>query len=220
MQQETDHSITGRSTSNIIHYTMKKLLLILPLLLPVLVNAQFRKGDAFIGGTFNAGYSKRLKDEQIAGYTQVSFSSYPQVAVFLTPRFALGGTLGFGGAHTTYESSDYSSRTYGVGALARYFLLAGEKFSIALTGTALYDRTRSKYETDFGDHNVMKMYSLSASVRPTFLYFPSPRWGFEASVGTLTYTHEQNLSRENKTSNFTASYGSISLGVAYYFRKP
>jgi len=198
---------------------MKKLLLILPLFLPAVVNAQFHKGDVFIGGTFSAGYSTRLKDEQFTGYKQTTFSSSPQVAVFLTPRFALGGTLGFGGTHTAYDNSDYYGRTYSVGALARYFLLTGEKFSIALTGTALYDRTRSKYESDVGDQDIMKMYALSASIRPTFLYFPSPRWGFEASVGTLTYSHEQNLSYENKTNNFNASFGTISLGVAYYFRK-
>jgi hypothetical protein len=198
---------------------MKKLLLIFLLFLPALAKAQFHKGDAFIGGTFNVGYNKRVKSDQSTGYTQTSLSIYPQAAIFLNSRFALGGKLGFGGSHLAYDNSDYYNRSYGVGAFGRYFLLAREKFSIALTGTVTYDRTRTKNEFDFGDKYVTKMYSLGASIRPAFLYFPSPRWGFEASVGTLSYTHDQNLSYKNKTDNFNASYGDISLGVAYYFRK-
>jgi hypothetical protein len=197
---------------------MKKLLFILSLILPTLAQAQFHKGDSFLGGSFSAGYVKRIKS-QYAGYTQTSLSVYPQAAIFLTPRFALGGTLGFGGSHTGDDDSDYNSRSYGVGALGRYFLLAKEKFAIALTGGITYNRERTKRESDDGYEDVTKTYSLGASFRPTFLYFPSPRWGFEASVGTISYTHEQNLSNERTTDDFHADYGNISLGVAYYFRK-
>ncbi|HEY5751470.1 MAG TPA: hypothetical protein VIU12_35670 [Chryseolinea sp.] len=198
---------------------MKSIFFILLLVLPVLAMAQFHKGDIFIGGSFNTGYSKQLKNDRYIGYTQTSISIYPQAAVFLTPRFALGGTLGFGGSHAAYDNSDSYSRSYGVGALGRYFLLAREKFSIALTGSVTYNRTRLKSESDLGYNNVAKMYSLDASIKPTFLFFPSPRWGFEASVGSLLYTHEQNLSTNSNSDEFSARYGTISLGVAYYFRK-
>jgi len=209
---------------NIILTSMKRSLLILRLALPLLsvpflAKAQFSKGDIFIGGNASAGYNRQLENGPDTKQHGSRFSISPNAAVFVSPRFALGGALSVYRSHNQNSSYDAYSRIYGVGVLGRYFLLAKEKFSIALTGTVGFNRTINKIKYSYSDASTGKSYSLVAAIRPTFLFFPSPRWGFEASVGTVSYSHGQSLSQDSKADNFNAGYGNFTLGVAYYFRK-
>lgn len=62
-------------------------------------------------------------------------------------------------------------------------------------------------------------YQLGLSLWPSLIFFPSPKWGVEASFGSLTYSHSQNLSVDTNTNHFYLDYGTIQFGLAYYFRK-
>ncbi|MBL0743117.1 outer membrane beta-barrel protein [Chryseolinea lacunae] len=204
---------------------MKYILLIL-FLLPVVAKAQFTKGDVYVGGTLNGSFNKNAAKE-IAPYRTFTDSRSiwisPLAGFFLSDRFALGAKLGLGLSksenESTFNNSTAKSRSYAVGTVGRYFFPINEKFMFALTGIVNYSRTRDEYQANDSEADVNKYYLLSLNINPTFLYFPSRRWGFEANIGNIGYGHFHHLGEGRSSDSFQARYGSISLGVAYYIRK-
>lgn len=222
-------------TIHLTHYFMrnllqKKILLVL-LCIPALAKAQFNKGDIFLGGTFSGSYSHSDHPEygNTSSYKNSgkSISVYPSMGFFVNERFAVGPQLGL--SHYTSESTSdtyvQKNRTnaYSVGVLGRYFFPISSQFLFTLSGDLYYSRSKARNENAAvgGSENTRttKSYEVGLQINPTFLFFPSPHWGFEAGIGSVGYSHSQSLSDNSKQDNISVSYGSVYLGVAYYFRK-
>jgi outer membrane protein len=211
---------------------MKKIFFLL-LFAPVLVKAQFSKGDAFLGGNVSMNYYHSSPSGQQNGTsdrenTNYSYSFSPTIGFFMGERFALGGNIQYGRASSENDTGTSLQKDHAtsasLAAVGRYFFPFNEKFSFALTGDIFY--SRSKYDSEYSNSienyygkSATKSYSAGIHIKPTFLYFPSRHWGFEASIGNLQFVHEHNLSTYSKASTLTTTLGPISLGVAYYFRK-
>lgn len=200
---------------------MKNIFLFIFFVLPAMATAQFTKGDAFLGGTVSGSLGNNSSDNSMNTKSR-DLRIAPIVGFLISDRFALGGKLEFGLSKNISETSSSqitsTNKNYGVGAMGKYFFPLSEKFMFALTGNIYYSRSHFENQSNGGVVNDIKGYTLGLTVNPTFLYFPSKRWGFEANIGSIGYTHYQDLSRNFSHDNFQATYGSISLGVAYYFR--
>lgn len=151
-----------------------------------------------------------------------SFSVYPEMGFFLNERYAVGGGLSFSSAKSRYDIPQggyQENRTRGFGAyvfVKRYFPIS-EKFFFTMDGSLDYDRGKTTYGNN-GFENTNKSYSIGLNATPSLIFFPSPNWAIEGSIGGLSLTHSRGISDEYKSTSFGVNYGGISLGFAYYFR--
>lgn len=209
---------------------MSKIVLFGFLLISIVANGQFSKGDKVLGGTFSF-YSQNAPSSQNGGLTNNvrTLSITPTIGFLVNENSAFGGKLGY--ASSYQEISNYSpavlefdSKSFSAGVFGiRYFKIS-DKFLFSLIGGFNFSRG---FETDVTfdqvtgqlTENKTQNYGLTTSIRPNFIFFPSPKWGFEASIGSISHTFSRNLSNDDKTNFFSLNYGSISFGVAFYFRK-
>ena len=153
-------------------------------MIPFLANAQFKKGDSFLGGTIS--YQGTEGDVDVT----------PFVGYFVNPRLALGASLQ-GGYGKSEQPGQYNSgihqmiettRDFTAALTAQRFYTISDKFFFSLRAAASYTRTSEKVEildydiTDYGN-----LYSVGAEVTPLFLYFPSSRWSI--SWGPRSSSH-------------------------------
>lgn len=193
---------------------MKQLLLALLLFASVLSYAQFIKGDKFIGGTFS------ITSRVSTGSTSSNFSINPSVGYLVSEKVAVGVQLGYSYLESKNDNLtfDYKSSAFSVGLLARRYFSISDKCLFSINGLVNFQRgteTNSPNSIETKTQN----YQLGVSIQPGFIFFPSPKWGLEARIGSLGYNYSKNLSTDYDQSSFNLSYGSLTLGVSYYLRK-
>ena len=200
---------------------MKQAITLLCILFSLCAHAQFNKGDKFIGGEVGMRHTSYDGGDEEDFYFGVS----PSAGIFLTKNLALGLELGYShDAYKTYIDSQVSSKrnsqSYTTGVFAKRFFTIADKFFFALRGDAMYQRSMSNSALFNGAKSSTKSYVLSANVTPSFIFFPSPKWGIEASLGSLSYSHRQEIPSDGSTNDQLNFYaGSFSLGFTYYLRK-
>jgi hypothetical protein len=210
---------------------MKKIIVFAFISLPLFAIAQFNNGDVFIGGaasvslqntsaptTANPGYTSQIN----------SFSISPAIGFFLNQKFSIGGDLSYGGSIQKYEnpSNNIQSTTkynaLGVGAIARYYFPISNSFYFSLQGLISFNRGTNKSDQTSGgftSNSESNNYSLGVNFNPVLIFFPSPQWGIEASVGSFGYSYYRNLPDVSHSSSFNLSAGRFTFGLAYYFLK-
>jgi hypothetical protein len=144
------------------------------------------------------------------------------VGFFLNERYAVGGGLSYSSTLNEYEFGGghqiRKTRGFGVHLFVKRYFLISEKFFFSMDGSVGYDRGRTTMETG-STESTSKSYNISMSATPSLIFFPSPNWAIEGSIGGLSLTHSRGVSDESKSTFFGLNYGSISLGFAYFFRK-
>ncbi|SHH89989.1 hypothetical protein SAMN04488109_5931 [Chryseolinea serpens] len=195
---------------------MKKLFLWILLGIPFLVNAQFKKGNVYVGGIFsyqNTGGNVYLTP--FAGY-------------FVNPRLALGtyvqmgysrreddGQFSDGFHHYISSDRDFSTAI----TLERYYAIS-EKFFFVLHTEGVYSREYLEQEIpDLDATYYTNHYSIRINVMPVFMYFPSRHWSIQGGLGYLGYAFTKSLSDGSDSHSVKLEFGKLSLGFAYYFRK-
>lgn len=197
---------------------MKKILLLL--FVPMCGWAQFAKGDKFVGGTVafdnqNSTYNKN--GGGILLYRTYSIS--PSFGLFLKENLAIGISAGYSGSYQTNTGEEFETATWSAGFFARRFYTLSDKFLFAINGSLNFSRSKNTYinhimntsvePENYGNYGLM--------VSPLFVFMPTKRWGFQASVGSLYFNHIRDLNNDNWTNNAGVSAGTLTLGVAYYF---
>ncbi len=200
-----------------------KYLLFVILILPISLSAQFNKGDKFIGGSLSIQTLHSPYTPDIMFFTKgTGITISPQIGFLLNEKLAFGGNLIYSSIHyvagpdTSEATSDM--HTYSIGLFLRRYYSINEKFLFSLTGNADYGRGKNQYSSKVSDDET-KNYKYSISVYPSFIFFPSQKWGIEASIGNISYDHTKTIDSDNKTDTFGIGYGSFILGFAYYFQK-
>lgn len=218
---------------------MKKILTLSLFVLPFFSIAQFNKGQVYVGGTLSASLQNT---DASTGYTgsgltkSNTINASPAVGFFLSPKVAVGGTIGYGHSFQEYDFQSFDVNTgttvtsfqknknngVSIGAIARYFVPLSTSVYFALHEQLSF--TRSTSETVQGTSaqettTQSPSYTLGLSVRPVLIFFPSPHWGIEAGVGSVGYSYIRVLPDQASTNTFTLSAGSFSFGLAYYFIK-
>jgi len=191
---------------------MKKFLWIF-FVIPLAAHAQFNKGDTYVGAS-------------ISGFDGGTFGAAPFFGYFINQRTSVGAYVRGSSWRQEYDltgagthHSVQVNRNVNAALTARRWYTLSDKFYFALQGELVYSRQASK-STDNNDvTNNSKYYSLGLNIVPTFLYFPISRLGIEAGVGSLSYQFLRGLSDETKVSSVNLGLGTVTFGLAYYFRK-
>lgn len=208
---------------------MKKFILMIIVLLPFYSQAQFSKGEKVLGGTIQL-YTQDQSTDDTPEYQYRNLSVLPNVGAFVNDKLELGGILGY---HLYYQHVDGSSTSLGytsksksltAGLYAQQYLTITDKFLFAFLVQSHFSRGNNispQYDPSTGDYVDTKTlnYSINSSLRPTFLFFPSPQWGFRFSLASLNHVYTRNLSTDDKSNQFTIIYGGVNLGISYYFKK-
>ena len=192
---------------------MKKLLWII-FVIPLAAHAQFNKGDAYVGAS-------------VSGFDGGTFGAAPFVGYFINQRTSVGAYVRGTSSRHEYDYANDGmlhivqvDRDVNVALTARRWYTLSDKFYFALQGEIFYSRQVSRSEDDNNNATSnSKYYGLGLNVIPTFLYFPMSRLGIEAGVGSLSYQFTRGLSDNTKVHNVNLGLGSVTFGVAYYFRK-
>lgn len=208
---------------------MKKIILSIVVLLPMLAHAQFTKGDKVLGGYLELNTSNQKTPDGPA-HQYRSFTVHPNLGIFINEKLEFGGLLGYSSYYQNIEASTTSygytskSKSLTTGLYAQQYFSISEKFLFTLIVQSNFSRGNSispQYDPTVGDYveSETQRYSINSTLRPTFLFFPSPQWGFRFSMASINHIYNRNLSTDDKTNQFTLAYGGINLGISYYFRK-
>ena len=211
---------------------MKKLVVVF-LFLPLAGMAQFNKGQVFLGGSMSVqnqyfSNSKTLNN---------SFSILPTAGYFISEKWALGGLAGYGYSDQRSTntngagsfSSKSSSFSISAGMFGRRYFAISERFFFVLEGNLNFRRGRSFSASEQRDANgnlISRLsfnspsYNLGVSVRPLFIFFPLPKWGLEAGLGTLSVSRQENLSDHTSVNTSSLNVtGTFTFGITYYFKR-
>jgi hypothetical protein len=208
---------------------MKYFLAAILLAVSILAFSQFNKGDKVLGGTLSFNTTKNENSRYVNLSTNSTyFSIYPSFGVLINSNLEIGALLGYTSSHDEWKATDSStdrkSNNLATGIyLQRYFVIS-DKFLFSVIANINYaggkEKTLITSQNDF-DENESKQNSFRIIFRPNFIFFPSPHWGLQASIGDLSFTrtHFKNKMNDNTSNQFGVNYGSVSFGIAYYFRR-
>lgn len=206
---------------------MKKLYALLFLALPFVADAQFSKGNVFLGGTLSAMLQNSDTNTSTSSttYTNNSFGISPSIGFFLNEKIALGAAINYSTSlqkgvfnQSTGSLTQVQTNSVGINPYVRLYQPITSSIYFGLQGGISFTRGNSML-TNFGTTTTTPNYSVGVNFKPIFIFFPSPKWGVETGIGSLGYTYMRNLPDTGSTSTFGLSAGSFTFGVAYYFIK-
>ena len=155
-----------------------------------------------------------------------TFGIYPNFGVLINSNLEIGGQLGYSSNNDEWSTTDISrdrkSNNLTAGLYMQRYFVISDKFLFSLIGNISYsggkEKTLTTSQNDI-DEDEIKRNSIGVTFRPSFIFFPSPNWGLQASIGELGYTHSKNKTNDDKSNGFGINYGYVSFGIAYYFRR-
>jgi hypothetical protein len=193
-----------------------------------------KAGTIQVGGA--VGYSRTTEDSPTltnngypitATYTNSQFQIAPSVGFFVADNLSVGITGSYQIIHNSTKQSnggtvpDTKPWQLQAGAFVEYYKLLSEQFGFTGTLGAGYTRI------DQGQPNVSVVSNgFYAGITPGIIYFPIPKVGIGASIGTIGYTSQQTKvpgatgnSQEYKSTNFGANFGlnQLTFSGSFYF---
>ncbi|MEO0133124.1 MAG: hypothetical protein ABIK73_09405, partial [candidate division WOR-3 bacterium] len=120
---------------------------------------------------------------------------------------------------TEWKSNNISIGFY----LQRYFKIT-DNFLFSIVGDINFgsgkttDKTTNTITNEVTE-NETKRNSIRLNARPNFIFFPSNNWAIRASIGNIGYNYSKNRTDDENVNIFNINYGTIGLGVSYYFRQ-
>jgi hypothetical protein len=186
---------------------------------------QFTKGDKALGGTFSL--NMRSYPENQGGIIKDNlFDITPSFGVLLSENLEVGGEIGWSSAYIKLESGsnflESRSNSFLASLYVQKYFEISEKFLFSVNSGIGFQPVKLKNKVVDTNGNTLSESEADQSIfvlriNPNFIFFPSANWAIRAGLGNISYRHsKQDDTSEN---NFNVNYGSISLGVIYYFRK-
>jgi hypothetical protein len=191
-------------------------------------------GTVSLGG--NVGYSRhsnslQLSNNQSSEAITSQFQIAPSVGYFVADNLAIGLSLGYTATKDKYTGpftnplSDLSpSTTLRAGAYVQYYKMLTDQFGLVgtLGGGYQYNRTNTFYGQGGNIGFVeTKQKGYYAVLTPGIIYFPIPKLGISATVGSLAYSRlkETPSGGETVVTDFGATFGlnQLQFGGTYYF---
>jgi hypothetical protein len=188
---------------------------------------QFNKGDKVLGGTLSFNMAKN-ENSQFGTVTvnNTFFGIYPNFGVLINSNLEIGGQLGYTSNNDEWSNTDMSTdrklNDLTVGLYTQRYFVISDKFLFSLIGNISYswgkEKTLITNQNDIVEDEINRN-SIGVRFRPSFIFFPSPNWGLQASIGELGYTHTKDKTNDDTSNQFGINYGYVSFGIAYYFRR-
>ncbi|QOI97932.1 MAG: outer membrane beta-barrel protein [Flammeovirgaceae bacterium] len=185
---------------------------------------QFNKGDKALGGTLTS-YFQSSPEDQGGIVADNSFGLTPSFGVLVSENLEVGGQIGWSSNYLKSISgsivNESRSNYFSIGIYTQKYFKLSERFLFSVGGNVGLDLGKMKLKvTDAGDpisESEMKQTAISIGVGPGFLFLPSENWAIRAGFGNIGYRFSKQ--EEAKRNRFTVSYGTIGLGLVYYFRQ-
>jgi len=207
---------------------MKYLIAIIILLTTIQSYGQFSKGDKVLGGTFSISSLSAASDGN-PDRKSSSLSLSPYFGVLVSKNLEIGGSIGYSSQYSEFKNySNYvaESKSHNLSFgfyVQRYFPIT-DKFLFSITGIMYYAAGRNRSNTrntntDEVYEDETRQFETGLNIKPGFIFFPSQKWAFRANIGNIGYSYSKNKTDNDWQNSFGINYGSIGLGVAYYFRK-
>ncbi|ALW84347.1 hypothetical protein AUC43_04125 [Hymenobacter sedentarius] len=230
---------------------MKKFLLLVLLVVSAdAVQAQsISAGTISVGG--NVGYSRNTSKNSSSQNgnatsqetTTSQFTFSPSVGYFLADNLAVGVSLGYVASrrpYTTYSPAPATVRaeldpatTLRVGPYVQYYKMISDQFGVLGTlGAGFQVAKDHAYSSNSGNATIIdfKGSGYYAELTPGIIFFPVPKFGVSASIGSLAfnrykydYPNYPNTTTpagyESTSSTFGAGFGfdRLMFGGTYYF---
>ena len=206
-------------------------------------------GTVSLGG--NIGYARYTSTNSFnslngttntAETTSSQFTFSPAVGFFVADNLALGLNLGYTSTrkgYTTLTPTPGVTRTeldptttLRLGVYGQYYKMLTEQFGVLGTLGAGYQNLRDYNYSSNSGNSVIQEFKGSgyyADLTPGIIFFPIPKLGLSASIGSLAFNrisfdYPTNAGAapsgyENKASSFVANFGLSQLlfGGTYYF---
>lgn len=196
--------------------------------------AQTTQGTVAVGGSVGFGTKTRNDEPHTRDVKNIyrSFLINPSVGYFVRDGLELGVSVGL--SQSSYKQKNVENANYGsnnnldLDVYARkYMALTGQLY---LHGTGLagvgFGNSKSK---GFGDSSAKvrsTSNSYSIGISPGLTYFATPRLGFTATFGSLSFTSSKTTPKvivesPSIINSFTAdlSPGSVSIGFGYFIAR-
>jgi len=123
---------------------MKKYITVFFLLSSLITQAQFNKGDKFVGGSISASTYRATNDPGDQVSKRKSLSLAPSLGYFINKNFAIGVTAGYSTTHYFEENVTYKNdqtlNSVSAGIFAKRFFTLSDKFLFGLNASATYGR--------------------------------------------------------------------------------
>jgi hypothetical protein len=198
---------------------MKKLLSILIALVSAQAThaqATIKAGTVQLGGSigyfqtkteapysFNAGNGETITTQHADFKT---FNVTPSVGYFIADNLAIGILANYGKSSainsydTQYIGNEFqNSKQLSIGGFAKYYKMLSEQFGIAGLLGISYFHTAMDFANQY-QHGEQTSKGEEASITPSIVFFPIPRFAIGASIGSLLYSH-QKTDLGNRTIN-------------------
>jgi hypothetical protein len=206
-------------------------------------------GTISLGGSIGySQYTNKISSKSSSGTTYSSetkgsqFSFSPAAGYFVMDNLAVGLSLGYtatrDGSTTFSPSPGYGLKELDprtrlqIGPYVQYYKMLTEQFGIVGTLSAGYQNLR--YQDYSGNNNQYiidyKGGGYYAGIAPSIVFFPIPKLGLSASIGSLGYSRYSYdyptgtnspapASYESTSSDFGANFGlsQLQFGGTYYF---
>ena len=192
-------------------------------LFPLALCAQFSKGDKYVIADFYHITTNPTNDN--SGYSFAHYFSITSGAgYFIRNNLAVGIQAGYSQTHQAVPGNDllhdakFNSHGFSAAPFIRKYWALGDKFFFSLMAHARYARSVSKTISP-DERPRTQWYALSANLSSSLAYFPTKHWSVETSIASISGGFNKTLGHDNHYNYFSLGYGSINLGIAYYFGK-
>lgn len=210
---------------------MKPRLVLIFIIFWIPLYGQFSRGVKYVDVSISTSTYHTESSNTAMRHAGRYFGVGPSVGVFANPRMAVG--IGLWYSHQfirdDYTPAKFQSTTWislNPKVFGRRLFQVTDRFFFFVEAYAGFLRASQKnHYVDTGisldpldTHSTY--YQLFVSLGPGFLYFPSPKWGFELNLGYVGWRYRRNLAGAGNTPNgLYASFGTtgLGLGVNYYF---
>lgn len=148
---------------------------------------------------------------------------------FLTDQIAVGLNLSFRGSKLTPEDTSdpiTREREIGYGVFARYYVpLSDQFFFHGQLGLGLSNGSSTMENQNTGTtEDGPKFSTLELGLRPGFTFFPTPKWGFDMSVGFIGIDNRKDVMEigsttiTSKSNEFNARFDltTVFFGIQYF----
>lgn len=210
-------------------FHQKYWILFIYLFAPMLVSAQFARGDMYLTGNLSFSTSETEFTEPYKRNNRTStLTIAPSFGFFLNESVAIGPSFKY--AASWFSTSgptinvETESNSFAAGIFATKYLELSDKFFFAISGDIKYgieSESQPLYDPVTGILNVSEVdyNALAVSVTPSFIFFPSNRWSVNASVGSLTYKYWNDPDYNTTKNDAAFDLGTVWLGVSYYLKR-
>jgi len=159
--------------------------------------------------SFNAGYGESVTTQHTNNKT---LSITPSAGYFVANNLAVGIFANYGksSANNAYDTqyignNFQNSKQLSIGGFAKYYKMLSDQFGVAGLLGVSYFHTAIDYANQY-QSGAQSSKGEEASLTPSIVFFPIPRFAIGASIGSLLYSHQKTDLGSRTVNGYSSPY--------------